>query len=547
MEEQKPRMIGKYKIEGLVAKGGMGAVYKAPHPSLKDVDVILKRLTIRNNKTVRERFEREARLLLGLQSPYIVHVFDYFIEGTSHYIVEEFVDGVSLAGLIEKQVSLGTELSLLIFLDVCYALKFAHHQGIVHRDIKPGNILISRRAEVKLADFGIASSEKGDDLPADKRAVAADATVSDNGLTRSGVTLGTPAYMAPEQMSDSRSVDKRADIFSMGIMLYEMLTGARPFPPSLTASTLDKIRRGKYVDPRKIDRTIPRSVCYMIRRMIKAKPSQRYQSIDPVIDIIKRRLLRYDTHKIRIALAQSVRSPQQYPVPVFQPKKQVGRLVALAVTAATALVAGVAWLWSEGAVHATLLRHWYTPVRITMALPTTTSAASDLPARAFFFIDDGDALPEVQGSRRVFVKPRRGAGLSGATRYRTKPVYVRAGAYRIKVAVGPYVVWQSLLVGREDVDVDLEDLQYASRELKIHAQAFDSEIGTNITALTSFTIFYKDRWIALADIPAKELVTGSVWKITASCRGYKTAVFSLLIDWYQDDLRIVARLQKEKK
>ena len=116
MAENVPQMIGKYRIMGLVAKGGMGAVYKAVHPTLKRM-VILKKLTIKGNATIRERFKREAQILLDMQSPYIVHLFDYFVEGNSHYIVEEFVDGLSLAQVIEKQVSLGTELSLLVFLD----------------------------------------------------------------------------------------------------------------------------------------------------------------------------------------------------------------------------------------------------------------------------------------------------------------------------------------------------------------------------------------------------------------------------------------------
>ncbi|MDE7391861.1 MAG: protein kinase, partial [Treponemataceae bacterium] len=118
-----PQAIGKYRIMGLVAKGGMGAVYKAVHPTLKRL-VILKKLTIRRNPTVRERFKREAQILLDLHSPYIVHLYDYFIEGNAHYIVEEFVDGMALSDVIEKQVALGTELSLLVFLDACYALKY---------------------------------------------------------------------------------------------------------------------------------------------------------------------------------------------------------------------------------------------------------------------------------------------------------------------------------------------------------------------------------------------------------------------------------------
>ena len=276
MTEQKPVYIGKYRIMGLVAEGGMGAVYKAVHPTLKRL-VILKKLTIRRNTVVRERFKREAQILLDLQSPYIVHLYDYFIEENNHFIVEEYVDGMNLGELIEKQVALGTELSLLVFLDACYALKYAHAKGIVHRDIKPANILISRRAEVKLADFGIASSEKGDDLHGDA------VNNADSTLTQTGVTLGTPAYMSPEQISDSRSVDKRADIYSMGVMLYEMMTGSKPFGSKLSAENLEDIKKGHYVDPRKIDRSIPKPICAMIRKMLKANPEKRYKSIDSII------------------------------------------------------------------------------------------------------------------------------------------------------------------------------------------------------------------------------------------------------------------------
>ena len=555
MAEQIPEMIGKYRIMSLVAKGGMGAVYKAVHPSLRRL-VILKKLTIRNNATVRERFKREAQILLDLQSPYIVHLFDYFVEGASHYIVEEYVDGMSLANLIEKQVALGTELSLLVFLDACYALKYAHWQGIVHRDIKPGNILISRRAEVKLADFGIASSEKDAVLPSAKESAkegekvaqaeaAASAKDDGSGLTRMGVTLGTPAYMAPEQISDSRSADKRADIYSMGIMLYEMLTGAKPFDATLSEATLRKIKRGDYIDPRKIDKSIPKPICRMIRKMLRANPARRYQSVDPIIAIVKSYLSRYDTHAIRIALAQSVLTKRQFAVPPFTPKKRIGRTVALSVGAAVAIAAGFCWLWNAGYVHATVLRHWYTPVSITLSLPATASAASDLPARAFFFVDDGDAIPEVPHSRRVFTKALTeqptGARM---TLYEIQPVYVKHGSYRIKVAAGPYVVWETLAVGKTARTIMLEDLQTVRRELSIHAQGFDASSGKPVNA--QFQILYKNRWTALEAVPHRELVTGSVWRIRARCDGYKEALFSLIIDWYQDDLRIVARLERSE-
>src|SRR5574344_1743568 len=126
-------MIGKYKIVSLVAKGGMGAVYKAVHPSLRRY-VIIKKLTIRGNASIIERFKREAQILLDCNDPHIVHLFDYFKEGNSHYIVLEFVDGMSLDVLLKKRRYLSGPLALHIFMDACKALKYAHDNGVIHRD-----------------------------------------------------------------------------------------------------------------------------------------------------------------------------------------------------------------------------------------------------------------------------------------------------------------------------------------------------------------------------------------------------------------------------
>ena len=114
------------------------------------------------------------------------------------------------------------------------ALKYAHDKQVIHRDIKPSNILISRQGEVKLVDFGIATSQEE----------------TEDGLTRDGMVLGTPSYIPPEQIDDARNVDKRADIYSLGVVLYEMLTGKTPFPGSFTAETITQIQRGRYTPPR---------------------------------------------------------------------------------------------------------------------------------------------------------------------------------------------------------------------------------------------------------------------------------------------------------
>ncbi len=546
MAEKIPETIGKYKIMSLVAKGGMGAVYKAVHPSLKRL-VIIKKLTIRNNATVKERFKREAQILLDMQSPYIVHLFDYFTEGQSHYIVEEFVDGLSLAQLLDKQVALGTELALLIFHDACLSLKFAHARGIVHRDIKPGNILISKRAEVKLADFGIASSESGDELPLSPSADSSSTKVDGN-LTQSGVTLGTPAYMSPEQITDSRSVDKRADIYSMGVMLYEMLTGSKPFPSNLNPETLEKIKKGKYINPRKIDKNIPPVICRMIKKMLRANPDRRFQSIEKVIAIVKKYLSHYNTHKIRIALAQCVLSKKQLTLPAFERKQNKAKKVGIIIASVLAFGAAFGFVWYKGYIHKTVLSHWYREVVINMQMPKTSSVNSDLPVRAFFFVDDGNSIPEVSGTRRVFnEKTAENSANSKTKNYQTYPVYLREGNYRVKIAAGPYVIWQSLKVESKDVTLNINSLKNRKTDVTINTTSYDSATGKNLTADTKFFISYRGKWVPLEEVPAQDIKSGSIIKVLARCEGYRDAVYSLLLDWYQDELIISAAMQKTEE
>ena len=557
MAESVPQMIGKYRIMGLVAKGGMGAVYKAVHPTLKRM-VILKKLTIRGNATIRERFKREAQILLDMQSPYIVHLFDYFVEGNSHYIVEEFVDGLSLAQVIEKQVSLGTELSLLVFLDACYALKFAHARGIVHRDIKPGNILISRRAEVKLADFGIAASDEIEEIAVTKSDKIVSKVAGD--VTQTGVTLGTPAYMSPEQISDSRSVDNRADIYSMGVMLYEMLTGTKPFASTISAENLERIKKGKYIDPRKIDKQIPAVICRMIRKMLKANPEKRYHSIDSVIKIVKKYLRDYDTHTIRISLAQVILNKNQFLIPEFEKKDRL--LVKIASYTACALAVGILgfYAWSEGIFHASILSHWYKPVTVNLVTPVAGVANNiygmDIPVKAYFFDESDSELPEVKGSQRDFkqsagivtrskkgktVKQSSGKNLKYLS---IKPVYLKDGIYRVKVLVGSYVMWSSFAVNGDCVNLNFDNLQKTSRRVTVQTRAFDSVSGDVVQG--KFTVQHNGKYVPFSQVPEKDLTSGKVMKIHVEASGYKPKDFSMIIDWYQDSLLVNAGLEKIK-
>ncbi|MGP1459097.1 MAG: serine/threonine protein kinase [Treponema sp.] len=531
MAEAFPPLIGKYKVQGIIAKGGMGVVYKAEHPSLKRT-IVLKKMSGRRSASNLQRFKREAQILLDMHSPFIVHLFDYFTEGSYRYMAEEFVDGMALDKLLAKQTVLSPQLALLILQDACLALKYAHSKDIVHRDIKPGNILISKRAEIKLADFGIATADK---------------ETGTDSVTKAGVSLGTPAYMPPEQFEDSAKVDKRADIYALGVMLYEMVTGTKPYPGTLSIETLNTIRKERYIPPQKIDKSIPPVVSSLIKKMMRADPDKRYQSTAPIIHAIKRYLKRYDAHAIRIQLARLVLSKDLVKESPYALKNRRLKTVSALSGACAASAVLFTLLWRQGAVHRTVLRPWFTPVTLEMQMPVNSASGSDLPINAFFFENDGDKIPEVAGTRRVFKapKPTQDDGKKRNLTYVTKAVFLRPGSYRIKVAAGPYVWWDSFAVGKKDVRVKSDFLTDMRRPVKLNLHAFDGASGQEITSNVTFRVFYNGAWQKITDIPRDKMLSGSIWKIKIAAKGYKEEVFSLLLDWYQDELFLSANLERD--
>jgi tRNA A-37 threonylcarbamoyl transferase component Bud32 len=210
------------EILGLIGTGGMGSVFKARQPKL-DRLVALKLLSpsLAASPAFAERFHREARVLARLSHPGIVSVFDFGQANGFFYLLMEFVDGVNLRQAMRAGPFTPAQ-ALALVPKICEALEFAHGEGILHRDIKPENILLDTRGRLKIADFGIAK------LVGEPRSVTR--------LTATGAALGTPQYMAPEQLEHPEDVDQRADIYSLGVVFYEMLTGELPLgrfaPPS---------------------------------------------------------------------------------------------------------------------------------------------------------------------------------------------------------------------------------------------------------------------------------------------------------------------------
>ncbi|MDR3401724.1 MAG: protein kinase [Chthoniobacter sp.] len=229
--EEAARLFPNYKVVDVLGRGGMGAVYKAIQTALDRVVAIkLLPLEISIDRDFADRFVREARTMAKLNHPNIVSVFDFGTTTEGHlYFVMEFVEGTTLHHLI-KSTGLKPTQALELIVSICEALQYAHVEGVVHRDIKPANVLVDTKGRVKVADFGLARM----DTP----------TTEQWGQTMTGMVLGTPDYMAPEQKSGSR-VDHRADIYSLGVMLYEMLCGQVPQgifdPPSQRVSVDERI------------------------------------------------------------------------------------------------------------------------------------------------------------------------------------------------------------------------------------------------------------------------------------------------------------------
>jgi serine/threonine protein kinase len=239
----------RYHIVEVLGQGGMGTVYKAQHrlmERLVALKVIDRGLT--GNPAVVERFRREVKAAAQLNHPNIVHAYDADHAGDSHFLVMEYVDGITLARLVEEQGPLSVEVACTYVRQAALGLQRAFEHGMVHRDIKPHNLMLTPQGMVKILDFGLARlvSEAG---PTPQAAADAARSGASPALTQLGMVMGTADYMAPEQATDPHAADTRADIYSLGCTLYYLLTGRHPFPEG---AVLDKIMAHGTRKPRSV-------------------------------------------------------------------------------------------------------------------------------------------------------------------------------------------------------------------------------------------------------------------------------------------------------
>ncbi|WP_395735741.1 serine/threonine-protein kinase [Prosthecobacter sp.] len=260
-------LISGYQFVEFIERGGMGAVYKAVQKSLnRPVAVKLLPLVHRNKESFAERFRREAHALAQLNHPHIIAVHDFgeTADGQMYYVME-YVSGMDLQHLLKRNPPEPKQI-LKIITQVCEALQFAHERGIVHRDIKPANILLDERGNVKVADFGLAK-------------VVGPQTVD---YTATGMTLGTPDYIAPEALDQSKNIDHRADIYSLGVMIYELFTGHVPKgiwePPSIRSGA------DKGIDA-------------VVSKAMQNNPEKRYQHVRDMTQVLEKLFEKSDSWK----------------------------------------------------------------------------------------------------------------------------------------------------------------------------------------------------------------------------------------------------------
>lgn len=264
---QPGRVLGPFVVEREVGRGGMGIVLLARQTSL-DRPAVLKKLRrdLADHPHLGERFEREARAAAAVHHQNVVAVYDCFRHRGDRYIAQEFVDGADLKSALAKTGAIPWRVAATIALEAARGLEEIHGQGTVHRDFKPANLLLGRRGEVKIADFGIALEASGE------------------ALTQPGVVIGSPPYMPPEQMRGDR-LDARGDLFAFGSVVYEMLTGRPPYVPALeeeTGSLLARMQRERYPRVRSLAPRTPRALARLIRGCLRAKPGSRITSTSRV-------------------------------------------------------------------------------------------------------------------------------------------------------------------------------------------------------------------------------------------------------------------------
>jgi serine/threonine-protein kinase len=269
------KSLGRYKIIKEIGRGAMGVVYQGYDPK---IDRIVALKTIRKDRLAESRdvedlvmrFQKELRATGKLVHPNIIVIYDTGEDEERAYIAMEYIEGDTLENLIQKGIRFSMEKIIDIIDQICEGLEYTHRQGIVHRDLKPSNIMLVQGEKVKIADFGISKAVGAASSP----------------LTQAGILLGTPSYMSPEQIAGTE-INGRSDLFSLGIILYQLLTGEKPFVGDTIPTLLYNIVNKDPTPPSQVDSSIPPLFDDVITKALAKNPDKRYRRAKDFVEDLK--------------------------------------------------------------------------------------------------------------------------------------------------------------------------------------------------------------------------------------------------------------------
>lgn len=261
-------MIGEYRVTGFLGEGGMGVVYRGVHEKLGRPAAIKILGTSATDPSFKTRFLNEARVQAGLHHPNVATLYDYREQDDDLFIFMELVDGQSLDDLVARRAFTVDE-SLSVFSSICEAIAYIHDNGVIHRDIKAQNAKLTASGSVKLLDFGIAKD------------------AASQGLTQTGGVIGTPNYLSPEQL-DGQPASQQTDIWALGVLLYEMLTGQLPFQGDTLGGLVLKITRGDFPPPESLNPAVSRDVASLVGRCLKKDRNSRFCSARDLLTEVRR-------------------------------------------------------------------------------------------------------------------------------------------------------------------------------------------------------------------------------------------------------------------
>jgi serine/threonine-protein kinase len=332
------KKLGKYRVLEEIGRGGMAVVYRARQESLDRI-VAIKELDIArtgSDPKALARFQLEAKAAASLDHPCIITIHDFWERSSKAYIAMEFVDGLELKEVLHFLGSVDPVTAARIGIELCHALSYAHERGLIHRDIKPGNVMLSSLGQVKLADFGIVLVTGSTDL------------------TTTGQVIGTPSYMSPEQIRGEQ-LGPASDIFSLGVVMYEMVTGVKPFQgPSDVAVTHAIIHR-RPARIRRLAPEVPRRLARVIMKCLRKKPGRRYLTMNDVAEALSGSLPRKaqeGNEAVSALVAATSRAGSgDVTLPIKTGKRDSGRGLQYVLTMVAAAVLFVALvLWPRGPV-----------------------------------------------------------------------------------------------------------------------------------------------------------------------------------------------------